>query len=121
MLELLVIATVMSSPAITTADLALPPSPTASAPATQSALPAQNAGQPVAVVGNASAPPLKSQDTSVNANAIVCHLTPATSGTRFGAGKVCRTALEWKQIEAESQQAVRHAQRIGLDDRVIGH
>ena len=120
MRELLVIAAVLLSPTVTTADPVLPPSPTAPVPAAQPVLPAQNAGQPVAATGDASAPPPQSQDQRVSENTIVCRLTPATTGTRFGAGKVCRTILEWKQLQADAQQTVRHIQRMGLDDRVLG-
>jgi hypothetical protein len=123
MRELFVIAAVLLSPAVATADPVLPPSPTApvsTAPVstTQPALPAQNVGQPLAASGNASAPP--QQGERVSENTVVCHLTPATTGTRFGAGKVCRTILEWKQLQADAQQTTRHIQRMGLDDRVIG-
>lgn len=118
MRELLVIAAVLLSPTAATADPVVPPSSTAAVPAAQAVLPAQTAGQPVAI-GDASAPP-QSQGERISENTVVCRLTPATTGTRFGAGKVCRTILEWKQLQADAQQTVRHIQRMGLDDRVLG-
>lgn len=55
---------------------------------------------------NPSAP--KSHDP----NAVVCQVEQ-TTGTRLGARKVCKTALEWQQLRTEHRESVEQFQRMG--------
>lgn len=45
-----------------------------------------------------------------NLNRVICEVED-TIGTRLGARKVCKTALEWQQLRNEQRQGIERIQR----------
>jgi hypothetical protein len=45
-------------------------------------------------------------------NRIICEVEE-TTGTRLGATKVCKTALEWQQLRSEHRESLEQFQRQG--------
>ena len=72
-------------------------------PATQPA-PEQGATAPAQPVVRTGQEPADAQDE------VVCKKEEATTGTRLGAKKICKTRREWDQLARDSQEALRHSQ-----------
>lgn len=80
------------------------------------------AASQVASIGSSTAghwrPPPKSAH-SQDLTKVECFVFE-TTGTRLGARKVCKTALEWQQLQSEHRETLEKVQQMGTGVPVSG-
>jgi hypothetical protein len=79
-------------------------------------------------LGLATAAIAQSAGTSAPANStvsdpdrIVCHDSPAPTGTRLGGRRECHTQKQWDMMRQQDQQTINSVQMKGLNTAPPGH
>jgi cytoskeletal protein RodZ len=55
-----------------------------------------------------------SANAETNLDEVVCKQTPPTTGTRFGGGRECHTARQWRDRQIEAARILQQQQRVGF-------
>ena len=73
--------------------------------------PAAPAAVPSTAAASAAA---QSASAGINLDEVVCKQSAPTTGTRFGGGRECHTARQWRDRQVESERLLRQQQTVGF-------
>lgn len=78
------------------------------------------AGLAGTALAQSAGPSPAASSTDNDPNRIVCHSTPAPTGTRIGAGRECHTQKQWDEMRQQDQQTLNSVQLKGMATRPPG-